>query len=131
MPNIRSGINLRAIMCHSRIPGLRKLPLPAVAIIVGLILVNALVWLAVGIVLVRNAVIFRQIVFHRLRGASTIIRETTNTSKSSDCLNGKAYLPRALISTALLSYTLGLRHALDADHISVMANPCMEISKLD
>ena len=27
----------------------------------------------------------------------------------------------ALISTAVLSYTLGLRHALDADHISVPA----------
>lgn len=26
---------------------------------------------------------------------------------------------RALVSTAVLSYTLGLRHALDADHISV------------
>ena len=28
-------------------------------------------------------------------------------------------LYRALVSTAVLSYTLGLRHALDADHISV------------
>ena len=28
-------------------------------------------------------------------------------------------MSRALISTAVLSYTLGLRHALDADHISV------------
>lgn len=25
-----------------------------------------------------------------------------------------------LISTTILSYTLGLRHALDADHISVL-----------
>lgn len=25
----------------------------------------------------------------------------------------------ALVSTAVLAYTLGLRHALDADHISV------------
>lgn len=28
-------------------------------------------------------------------------------------------LSRSLISTAVLAYTLGLRHALDADHISV------------
>jgi high-affinity nickel permease len=28
---------------------------------------------------------------------------------------------RALVSTAVLAYTLGLRHALDADHISVYA----------
>lgn len=27
---------------------------------------------------------------------------------------------RTLVSTALLAYTLGLRHALDADHISVL-----------
>ena len=27
------------------------------------------------------------------------------------------------MSTAVLSYTLGLRHALDADHISVRARP--------
>lgn len=26
---------------------------------------------------------------------------------------------RSLVSTAVLAYTLGLRHALDADHISV------------
>ena len=32
---------------------------------------------------------------------------------------GKLRPFRALISTAVLSYTLGLRHALDADHISV------------
>ena len=29
----------------------------------------------------------------------------------------------ALVSTAVLAYTLGLRHALDADHISVNGLP--------
>lgn len=29
------------------------------------------------------------------------------------------FYSRSLVSTAVLSYTLGLRHALDADHISV------------
>lgn len=66
---------------HSRIPYLRKLPLPAILIILLLIVVNLIVWAACGIVLA----------YH------------TN-----------------LLSTAALSYTLGLRHALDADHISAI-----------
>ena len=60
---------------------LRFLPFPAVAIILSLILVNVIIWAAVGVVLR----------FHT-----------------------------SLASTALLSYTLGLRHALDADHISAI-----------
>ncbi|KZF21492.1 NicO-domain-containing protein [Xylona heveae TC161] len=71
----------RAVSYHGRVPVLRKLPFPAVAIILTLILVNALVWVAVGIVL---------------------------------------HFHTALVSTAVLSYTLGLRHALDADHISAI-----------
>lgn len=77
---LNSAIHGRAVACHGRIPGLRKLPFPAVGIIIGLGLANALVWVAIGIVLHYHA---------------------------------------ALISTAILAYTLGLRHALDADHISV------------
>lgn len=42
-------------MYHSRIPYLRRLPFPAIAIILTLIMVNLLVWAAVGIVLVRSA----------------------------------------------------------------------------
>ncbi|KAJ4303960.1 hypothetical protein N0V88_001562 [Collariella sp. IMI 366227] len=56
-------------------------PLPALRLIGLLILVNAIVWAAAGILL--------------------------------------HYNPR-LISPAVLSYTLGLRHALDADHISAI-----------
>lgn len=37
---------------HSRVPYLNKLPFPALAIIVTLIIINILVWVAVGIVLV-------------------------------------------------------------------------------
>ncbi|KAA6413630.1 MAG: NicO-domain-containing protein [Lasallia pustulata] len=66
---------------HGHTPLLRKLPLPAVIIILALALVNGVVWVAVGIVL---------------------------------------HFHGALISTAVLSYTLGLRHALDADHISAI-----------
>jgi len=53
IPEMKSVINRRAVVYHRRVPGLRKLPLPAVAIILGLILVNVSVWVAVGIVLVR------------------------------------------------------------------------------
>ena len=38
--------------CHRRIPGVRRLPLPTVSIICGLSLINAIIWAAVGIVLV-------------------------------------------------------------------------------
>ncbi|KAH9840555.1 high-affinity nickel-transport protein-domain-containing protein [Rhodofomes roseus] len=71
----------RAELYHGRVAFLNKLPFSAVTVIVLVGLVNALVWIAVGIVL--------------------------------------HYHP-ALISTAVLSYTLGLRHALDADHISAI-----------
>ncbi len=81
LPELNDAIYRRAIACHERTSGLRKLPFPAVGIIVALIIMNGLVWVAVGIVL--------------------------------------HYHP-ALFSTAVLSYTLGLRHALDADHISVL-----------
>ena len=41
-----------AIGFHHRIPGLRRLPLPAVVILSGVVLANAAVWAAVAIVLV-------------------------------------------------------------------------------
>ncbi|KAH8898101.1 high-affinity nickel-transporter nixA [Thozetella sp. PMI_491] len=64
------------------LPGpLSAIPTPAAALIGCLVLVNAIVWAAVGIAL--------------------------------------HYFPK-LIGTAVLSYTLGLRHALDADHISAI-----------
>ncbi|EME45121.1 hypothetical protein DOTSEDRAFT_87559 [Dothistroma septosporum NZE10] len=66
---------------HDRIPWIRRLPAPAVGIIVLLAVVQIVVWIAVGIVL---------------------------------------HFHTALVSTAVLSYTLGLRHALDADHISAI-----------
>ncbi|KAG9234944.1 high-affinity nickel transport protein-like protein [Amylocarpus encephaloides] len=71
----------KATRYHERVPGIRRLPLPALGIISLLILINVVVWAAVGVVL--------------------------------------AYHP-ALASTATLAYVLGLRHALDADHISAI-----------
>lgn len=57
------------------------LPLPVISIIALLVLINAVVWAAVGVVL---------------------------------------HFYPAMITPAVLSYTLGLRHALDADHISAI-----------
>ncbi|KAF2162945.1 hypothetical protein M409DRAFT_68887 [Zasmidium cellare ATCC 36951] len=71
----------RAGQYHERIPWIRRLPGPAIAIILLLIVVQIVVWIAVGITL---------------------------------------HFHTALVSTAVLSYTLGLRHALDADHISAI-----------
>jgi high-affinity nickel-transport protein len=66
---------------HSHLGPLRAIPLSALSLIALLLLVNAIVWTAAGILL--------------------------------------HYNPK-LISPAVLSYTLGLRHALDADHISAI-----------
>ena len=66
---------------HQSTPCLRRLPGPAVAIILLIAAVNVVVWAACGVVLA----------FHT-----------------------------GLATTAILSYTLGLRHALDADHISAI-----------
>ncbi|CAO2651609.1 Nn.00g041790.m01.CDS01 [Neocucurbitaria sp. VM-36] len=80
-PSFFLNVSTKAAEYHSRVPYLSKLPYPAIAIIVTLIVINLLVWAAVGIVL---------------------------------------HWHTPLISTAILSYTLGLRHALDADHISAI-----------
>jgi hypothetical protein len=45
-------VSAKASSTHSRLPGLKNLPFPAVAIIALLIFVNICVWVAVGIVLV-------------------------------------------------------------------------------
>ncbi|KNG82693.1 nickel transport protein [Aspergillus nomiae NRRL 13137] len=66
---------------HRRIPGVRKIPFPALAIILFIAFINVLVWIAAAIVL--------------------------------------RYYP-SLVSNAVLAYTLGLRHAFDADHISAI-----------
>ncbi|KAJ5855526.1 uncharacterized protein N7529_009470 [Penicillium soppii] len=66
---------------HSKMPGIRKIPLRAIGIIAFIALLNIIVWVAAGIVL--------------------------------------SYHP-SLVSTAALAYSLGLRHAFDADHISAI-----------
>jgi high-affinity nickel-transport protein len=97
-PSFFHNVSVKASHYHSRVPYIQKLPFPAIAIIVTLIIVNLLVWAAVGIVLV---------------------------SESHDIIivlakNHNQHWHSPLVSTAILSYTLGLRHALDADHISAI-----------
>lgn len=55
---------------HGRVPGIRKLPFRAVAVIVSLVVVNTVVWVAVGIVLVRDDMI------HKSAVVFCVLRET-------------------------------------------------------
>ncbi|OQE20367.1 hypothetical protein PENSTE_c013G01212 [Penicillium steckii] len=71
----------KAERSHQKMPGIRKIPLRAIAIILFIALLNAIVWIAAAIVLRYHT---------------------------------------SLVSTAVLAYTLGLRHAFDADHISAI-----------
>ena len=80
-PSAKSRLLLKARKYHSRLHGIRRIPLPAIGIIALIALVNVGVWIVLGILL---------------------------------------HFHPALISNAALSYSLGLRHALDADHISAI-----------
>ncbi|KAJ5946958.1 hypothetical protein N7454_003797 [Penicillium verhagenii] len=71
----------KAERSHSRMPGIRKIPFRAIAIIALIAFVNIIVWVAAAVVL--------------------------------------HYHP-SMVSTAALAYSLGLRHAFDADHISAI-----------
>jgi high-affinity nickel-transport protein len=51
----------KASRYHARVPYLSRLPFPALAIIVTLIVVNLLVWAGVGIVLVRTLLLLSSI----------------------------------------------------------------------
>ena len=54
-----------------------------------------------------------------LADATVALSRVRNLGESQGKAGTKSNIYRALVSTAVLSYTLGLRHALDADHISV------------
>ncbi|KAE8329283.1 high-affinity nickel-transport protein-domain-containing protein [Aspergillus sergii] len=79
---------------HSRIPGVRKIPFSALAIILFIAFINVAVWIAVAVVLVS---------YSRCRSEGHW-----------------TWLSMSLVSNAVLAYTLGLRHAFDADHISAI-----------
>ena len=54
-----------------------------------------------------------------LTDANAALSCVWNTRRLQGRKGTESTLYRPLVSTAVLSYTLGLRHALDADHISV------------
>ncbi|KAJ5247865.1 hypothetical protein N7468_002848 [Penicillium chermesinum] len=87
---------------HRRLPGIRKIPLRALGIIGLIAFLNVVVWIAAAIVaLIRTSV-------EHLGPTGLYERVDTDTAI------------RSLVSTAALAYSLGLRHAFDADHISAI-----------
>jgi high-affinity nickel-transport protein len=52
-PSFFRNVSAKVSHYHSRVPYIQKLPFPAIAIIITLIIVNLLTWAAVGVVLVR------------------------------------------------------------------------------
>ena len=52
MDSFKQRLHNRAINYHANAPGLRKLPLSALAIIAALLILNAASWAGVGVILV-------------------------------------------------------------------------------
>ena len=51
---LRNKVNAQLALYHSNVPGIRRLPFPVIAVISALLLVNAIAWVAIGIILVWN-----------------------------------------------------------------------------
>lgn len=54
LSDLKIRIETKARLYHAKAPGLSKLPFPSIAIIAAVALANALVWVAVGVVIVRH-----------------------------------------------------------------------------
>lgn len=78
---IKKSIRDHAVALHSQTPGLRQLPLPAVAIIVGLVVANALAWAGVGIALVGKNVV--TLIDQTLSPWCSMLMGTRSTIKNS------------------------------------------------
>ncbi|CZR59445.1 related to high-affinity nickel transport protein, partial [Phialocephala subalpina] len=102
---------------HSRLPGIKTLPLAVICVISLLVTANIVVWIAVAIVLVRfvsdvHACPPKAYHIHVTDLVLNFILAICSR------LTGTVY--RSLTPTAVLAYSLGLHHALDADHISAI-----------
>lgn len=111
---------------HRRLPGIRKIPLPAIGIILFIAFLNVVVWIAAAIVLVRAphlSMLCLGCLDANERDSDTIRKPYlhANGTIAERLTLGSGH--RSLVSNAVLSYTLGLRHAFDADHISVRSPP--------
>jgi len=109
---------------HGKIPYVRTLPASVVGIILAVAVVNAMVWAAVGVVLVCSLLIYVE----TKNDFDTDMACSISTGKLTP-VSGRVvikrrltaeWLRRPLLATAVLAYTLGLRHALDADHIAAI-----------
>lgn len=60
---LRKGFENKARLYHGRTPGVRKLPLSAIAIILAVAFVNALTWVAAGVILVWLVEVLRRVFF--------------------------------------------------------------------
>lgn len=125
--NVAAKVHAGLALCHHRIPGVRRLPSAVVGIISALLCVNVVAWAAIGIILVR-ACGHLAIKVNAVRSPltrPTALSKVSVAPSPLDCsvlsLSLETWLnfSSKLTSTAVLAYTLGLRHALDADHISV------------
>lgn len=102
---------------HSKIPYLRRVPVNAVGIILFVALVNIIIWVICGIILVSSAFSSGAAML-TLYASRLHIRRFDEIRQARKPLTSKRR--SSLLPTAALSYTLGLRHALDADHISLI-----------
>lgn len=79
-PSLKRKLLQRAKTTHGRIPGIKKVPLPAIGIIGLVALINLLVWAVCGIVLVSSRNLFLHNIILKLERSltdflSTFIRE--------------------------------------------------------
>jgi len=115
--SFRRNFIRQAERIHSRIPAIKKTPLSAIGIISLIALINVLVWAVCGVVLVWHPSLLYEM------SANKNLQHFYPWVLRWLCylrFNGQVwYGDRSLISSAAISYSLGLRHALDADHISV------------
>lgn len=61
--DLKIRMEAKAKAYHAKAPGLSKLPFPAIAIIAGVAVANALVWIAVGIIIVRSSTFTRSLTY--------------------------------------------------------------------
>jgi hypothetical protein len=115
----------KAALYHERIPGLRQLHLPVIEIILAVGAVNVIVW--VGCCWKHsgepsNSFPLQMDKAYELFSQTFHGRELPMNYELMMIIDRVAdlrSLTNALFSIAVLAYTLGLRHALDADHIFV------------
>ena len=120
---LKLRIETRAKAYHAKTPILSKLPFRAISIIIGVALINVLIWIAIGVVIVRISSKYHRFVApdrHSIALSSVCTTISIQSSAQKEGATAHILDPRDLAPTAVISYSLGLRHALDADHIAII-----------